>query len=78
MPGTDSQQRQTGRRLDSGFMEGDTQTSVSSTRAPTLYSYRLVVLGKIVRRDEMPPLPADVRPPLMIFSSTANLSILGA
>ena len=33
-------------------MEGDTQTSVSSTGAPTLYSRRLVVLGDLAdQRD---------------------------
>ena len=40
MPGSDSQQRQSGRRLDFGFMEGDTQTSVPSTGTPTLYFCR--------------------------------------
>ena len=47
MPGSDSQQRQSGQSVDPGFMEGDTQTSVSSTGAPTLYSHRLVVLGDL-------------------------------
>jgi hypothetical protein len=37
---SDSQQRQSGRRLDSAFMEGDGQTSVPSTGSPTLYLHR--------------------------------------
>ena len=52
MPGSDSQQRQSERRLDSGFMEGSVQTSVPSTGAPSLYFYRFAF--------------ACARPPLMI------------
>ena len=59
MPGSDSQQRQSGRRLDFGFMEGDTQTSVPSTGAPTLYFYRFVVLGESVNQLWLSPNGCD-------------------
>ena len=51
MPGSDSQQRQNGRRLDFVFMEGGTQTSVPSTGGPTLCFYRGATIPRLRARD---------------------------
>jgi len=59
MPGSDSQQRQSGPRLD--FMEGDTQTSAPSNGAPTLYFDRFVVLGELAPSASIPADTARVR-----------------
>ena len=78
MPGSDSQQRQSGRRLDFAFMEGDTQTSVPSTGAPTLYFYRFVASASsdnLTASSENANAP--VWPAPMIFLTHRRLEDIG-